>query len=152
NVNCYIPVQVLVLTSLLALASAHPSYDARSNSVHIPILKDDRIQPDASGVYSFDVETGDGIYRTENGAPLYSAEGAVGQQGAVSFTFPSGEPFDLKFVADENGYQPQSAWIPVAPEFPHPIPQFVLDQIEKARIEDSQGQRYDAPAPSNRYS
>lgn len=71
----------------------------------------------------------------------------------IRFTFPDGQAFDLKFVADQGGYQPQSSWLPVAPAFPHPIPQFVLDQIEKARLEDAQGQRYDAPAPpSNRYS
>ena len=52
------------------------------------------------------------------------------------FYFPNGEKFDLKFVANENGFQPESSWLPVAPEFPHPIPQFVLDQIEKARLED----------------
>ena len=50
-----------------------------------------------------------------------------------SFTFPNGEDFELSFVADEGGYQPQSAYLPVAPAFPHPIPQFVLDQIEFAR-------------------
>ena len=55
------------------------------------------------------------------------------------FTFPNGEEFSLKFVADENGYQPESDHLPVAPEFPHPIPQFVLDQIEKAAREDRDG-------------
>lgn len=43
----------------------------------------------------------------------------------------------MKFVANENGYQPESDLLPIAPEFPHPIPQFVLDQIEKAALEDA---------------
>merc|ERR1712121_333047 len=48
--------------------------------------------------------------------------------------------------------------LPVAPTFPHPIPDFVLRQIEKARLEDeaaareaaasAQSSRYAAPAPS----
>ncbi|MCL4141936.1 UNVERIFIED_CONTAM: hypothetical protein GTU68_046466 [Idotea baltica] len=49
------------------------------------------------------------------------------------FTLPNGDLFSLKFVANENGYQPESAFLPVAPAFPHPIPQFVLDQIAFAQ-------------------
>ena len=69
------------------------------------------------------------------------------------FTFPNGEDFELRFVANENGFQPESEWLPVAPEFPHPIPQFVLEQIEKAAREDAEAAR-SAPrsAPSSRYS
>ena len=53
-----------------------------------------------------------------------------------SYTAPDGTPVEVKFVADEGGYQPDSALLPVAPAFPHPIPQFVLDQIAKAAEED----------------
>ena len=41
-------------------------------------------------------------------------------------------------MADEDGYQPQSPFLPVAPEFPHEIPEFVLKQIEKAKREDEE--------------
>ena len=58
-----------------------------------------------------------------------------------SFTFPDGSPYELKFVADENGFQPESALLPVAPAFPHPIPDFVLEQIERARLEDAEAAR-----------
>ena len=57
------------------------------------------------------------------------------------FTFPTGESFELKYVADENGFQPESEWLPVAPAFPHPIPDFVLEQIEKAAREDAEKER-----------
>jgi hypothetical protein len=57
-------------------------------------------------------------------------DGAVETQGTIRFTHPDGTPFELKFVADAaGGYQPESAALPVSPAFPHPIPQFVLDQI-----------------------
>ena len=52
------------------------------------------------------------------------------------FTFPDGQEFYLKFVADASGYKPESEYLPVAPAFPHPIPQFVLDQIAFAAEED----------------
>lgn len=53
-------------------------------------------------------------------------------------------------MADENGFQPESDVLPVAPEFPHEIPQFVLDQIAKAAEEDAAeaaNEGYGAPAP-----
>jgi len=53
------------------------------------------------------------------------------------YTAPDGTPVHVTFVADENGFQPQSDLLPVAPEFPHPIPQFVLDQIAFAAEEDA---------------
>ncbi|KAA0192162.1 hypothetical protein HAZT_HAZT006802 [Hyalella azteca] len=53
----------------------------------------------------------------------------------LSYTLPDGTLFELKFVADENGYQPQSDFLPVAPANPHPIPDFVKEQIERAERE-----------------
>ena len=54
------------------------------------------------------------------------------------FPLPNGEIFTLRFVANENGYQPESPYLPVAPEFPHEIPQFVLDQIAFAEQQKQQ--------------
>ncbi|XP_042889150.1 cuticle protein AM/CP1114-like [Penaeus japonicus] len=151
--------KAVVLALLLAAAAADKapsfSYDAPRERVastspvrQIAILRDDRAHPD-SGAYSFDVETEDGIVRSESGSPDGS------QQGRVSFTFPDGQEFDLEFVADENGYQPQSSFLPVAPAFPHPIPQFVLDQIAFAAEEDARKARGEdrqaAAAPRQTY-
>lgn len=60
-----------------------------------------------------------------------------------SFELPNGEQFFLKFVANERGYQPESSFLPKAPAFPHPIPQFVLDQIAFAekQKEEARNQR-----------
>lgn len=61
------------------------------------------------------------------------------------YTAPNGEIVSLKFVADENGFQPESKYLPVAPEFPHPIPDFVLKQIARAAEEDAARARGEKP-------
>ena len=122
-----------MVLSLVAFAAARPDYSKDDEPV--AIIRSDFISPSEGGEYSFDVETADGISRSESG---YGSEdnGAVASQGVVSFTHPDGTEFDLKFVANAAGYQPESDALPVAPAFPHPIPQFVIDQIEKAQEED----------------
>ncbi|XP_063608417.1 uncharacterized protein LOC134782718 [Penaeus indicus] len=126
---------VLSLLLVASVAERHSvSYDASASRPsspvqQIPIIRDERVHPAADGTYSFDVETGDGIVRHESGGP-----GGT-QQGTVSFTFTNGQVFSLQFVADVNGYQPQSPFLPVAPAFPHPIPAHALEQIERGRLE-----------------
>ena len=111
----------------MAVAAAAPDRGYSAPSVRldsdevVPIIRDDRVAPSAAGEYSFDVETGDGIVRSESG---YGSEdnGAVAKQGTISFTHPDGSSFDLKFVANADGYQPESDALPVAPAFPPPHP------------------------------
>jgi len=77
------------------------------------------------------------------------------------YTAPDGSVIKVKYVADENGFQAESPAIPVAPAFPHEIPDFVLEQIARAAEEDkaaaeakakkkmqTPSQLYDAPDPS----
>ncbi|XP_042858537.1 endocuticle structural glycoprotein SgAbd-2-like [Penaeus japonicus] len=141
-------------------SAPQPTYSAPRSAPGpvVPILVDDRVHPDA-GAYSFNVETGDGISRQESGSPVPAKEGPVtAMSGSYSFTLPDGQLFELRYVADENGFQPQSAFLPVAPAFPHPIPAHALEQIERARQEDAarsrQGpsQGYSAPSRSSRPS
>ncbi|KAF2365308.1 Insect cuticle protein, partial [Trinorchestia longiramus] len=130
--------------ALVAVAAARPDsrYAApepqtyRGRSEEIAILRDDRVHPSAAGEYSLDFETANGIQVSESGYGS-GPDGAVETQGSVRFTHPDGESFELTYVADAaGGYQPESSALPVAPEFPHEIPQFVLDQIAKAAEED----------------
>ncbi|XP_050700737.1 cuticle protein AMP1B-like [Eriocheir sinensis] len=154
--------KAVAMMALLAVATAETLYTAPApGPAPLPhpapsygppaaILKDERVHPDAHGNYAFDVETEDGIARHESG-------GVGGtQQGSFSYTAPDGTPVLVKFVADDKGYQPESDLLPVAPAFPHPIPQFVLDQIAKAAAEDAaatrpQAPQVQAPAPSGTY-
>ncbi|XP_045135816.1 cuticle protein AM1159-like [Portunus trituberculatus] len=139
-----VPVQTatmkfVILAALAAVALAKPVYDdshSFESLEHIPILKDERVHED-DGRFSMDMETGNGISFSKSGTPD-GPEGTVVMSGVYSYTAPDGTPVEVKFVADEGGYQPDSALLPVAPAFPHPIPQFVLDQIAKAAREDAE--------------
>ena len=133
-----------VLFAIFALAAARPAYDDDDS---VEITKDEREYPSAAGQYSLDFETSDGTSIRESGYGS-GPDGAVETQGSVTFELPNGETFELTYVADAEGaYQPESSYLPVAPAFPHPIPQFVLDQIEKAAREDAE-----ADSDEERYS
>merc|ERR1712128_81567 len=124
------------------------SLDSDESFEIIPILRESSILEE-DGTHNFEYESANGIVRSESG------DAYGNKQGVISFTHPDGTPFYMTFVADENGFQPQSDSLPVAPAFPHPIPQFVLDQIEFARLEDEAAARSgksSVRAPSSRYA
>ncbi|XP_047469317.1 cuticle protein AMP1A-like [Penaeus chinensis] len=151
--------KLAILALLATAASAATLYDAPRPQVrafdsgeNVAILRDDRLIDD-EGKYNFDFETANGITVSESGAPV-GEDGAVNSAGSFSYTAPDGTPVHVEFVADERGFQPQSDLLPVAPEFPHPIPQFVLDQIAFAAEEDAaraRGELRGASQPSSRY-
>ncbi|XP_069984883.1 cuticle protein AMP1A-like isoform X4 [Penaeus vannamei] len=138
----------LILACVAAVAVAAPQYSydgpraaSSEEREFVPILKDDRVHEE-DGTYNFDFEAANGIRFSQAGSPD-GDEDAVIKAGEYSYTAPDGTEIHLTYVADENGFQPQGDHLPVAPEFPHPIPQFVLDQIAFAAEEDRQRARSD---------
>ncbi|XP_045585572.1 cuticle protein AMP4 [Procambarus clarkii] len=99
----------------------------------VGIVHIEQHHPDANGAHSFDFEAENGIKMHVSGN--LGENGGENSIGHWSYPLEDGSIAFLKFVADENGYQPESDLLPVAPEFPHPIPQFVLDQIAFAEAE-----------------
>ncbi|KAK4290928.1 hypothetical protein Pmani_034080 [Petrolisthes manimaculis] len=140
-------------SSEYSVEAPSPSYRALSREVPAILLDERHMEDDASS-YTFQTETEDGISRQESGTVVLDGDddvAGVAQSGSYSFTLPDGQLFEMTYVADHNGFQPQSNFLPVAPEFPHEIPQFVLDQIQKAREEDDDEARRPS-APSQGYS
>merc|ERR1712212_134770 len=105
----------------------------------VAILRSNQVNPDEFGAHSFDFEAENGISVQFSGSE--GAAGGSNMVGSYSYVQEDGTLAEVKFVANENGFQPESSLLPVAPAFPHPIPQFVLDQIEKARLEDEAAAR-----------
>ncbi|XP_064093890.1 pupal cuticle protein 27-like [Macrobrachium nipponense] len=112
------------------------------NAPPVGVLRDHRLQDDR-GRYSVEFEAENGVAFAQAGSPE-GVNGAVMKVGRYSYTAPDGTLVEVKYVADENGFQPQSDLLPVAPEFLHPIPQFVLDQIAFAAQEDAVRAREEA--------
>ncbi|XP_058801222.1 endocuticle structural glycoprotein SgAbd-1-like [Phymastichus coffea] len=82
----------------------------------------------ADGHYQWTFETENGISASEQGEPRIQGEEspAVAAQGQFAYTAPDGTPIQLTYVADENGFQPQGAHLPVAP----PVPKAIVKAIE----------------------
>ncbi|XP_069985455.1 cuticle protein AMP1A-like [Penaeus vannamei] len=143
---------VIIFACVAAVAVAAPQYtyvtpDSSEEVEFVPILRDDRVHEE-DGTYRFDFEAGNGIRFSQSGSPD-GDEDAVIKAGEYSYTAPDGTPIHIRFVADENGFQPQGDHLPVAPEFPHPIPQFVLDQIAFAAEEDAARARQESEEVSS---
>nr|XP_027223716.1 cuticle protein CP14.6-like [Penaeus vannamei] len=106
----------VILACFAAVAFAAPQYSSSEEAEFIPILKDDRVHEE-DGTYSFDFETANGISFSQAGSPD-GDEDAVIKAGEYSYTAPDGTEIHLRFVADDNGFQPEGDHLPVAPEFP----------------------------------
>ncbi|XP_064089144.1 cuticle protein AMP4-like [Macrobrachium nipponense] len=129
--------KTVILFALLSLALAEKLPAAVP--VPVAIIRQTQVNPDALGAHSSDFEAENGIVFQFSGSQ--GLTGGSNMIGSWSYPQADGTLAEVTFVADENGFQPQSSLLPVAPAFPHPIPQFVLDQIEFARLEKERQQR-----------
>jgi hypothetical protein len=69
-------------------------------------------------VFSSSYLSGDGTTFNEQGALKPNADGSdnvLVKQGSFSYTSPEGSPIQVTYVADELGFRPEGAHLPVAP-------------------------------------
>ncbi|XP_050448044.1 endocuticle structural glycoprotein SgAbd-8-like [Cataglyphis hispanica] len=81
------------------------------------------------GSYSFGYETENGISASEQGSPQPvgpKGEHAVVAQGQYQYTAPDGTPIAVSYSADETGFHPQGAHLPVAP----PVPELIQRAVD----------------------
>ncbi|KAJ6633499.1 Endocuticle structural protein SgAbd-6 [Pseudolycoriella hygida] len=66
------------------------------------------------GGYNFAYETSDGVSRSEQGEIKNAGteSEAIVITGTITWVAPDGQTFTIKFIADENGFQPQGDHIP----------------------------------------
>ncbi|XP_042208998.1 cuticle protein AMP4-like [Homarus americanus] len=133
--------KAVIFAAVVALAAAAKLPGAPAPTP-VPIIHQAQVNPEL-GTHNFEFESGNGIVIQESGS-----EGTLGGANRIGqFSYPQedGTLAVVQFVADENGFQPQSSLLPVAPAFPHPIPQFVLDQIAFAEAEKERKAREGKP-------
>ncbi|CAH0727810.1 unnamed protein product, partial [Brenthis ino] len=120
--------KTFIILALVAAVFAAP----QAPTEPIPILRQDsEINPDGSFQYSF--ETGNGIVADANGAVrnIGAEESALEVQGQFSYLSEKGDPIQLTYLANENGYQPQGKHLPTSPPIPADI-QRALDYLATA--------------------
>lgn len=124
----------MVVFALLACASAlHPKHfqghsgqshgfvraptHASTDDAHAEVVAaQSDVRPDG---FNYQLETTNSIRAQANG----DAYGNV--QGNFEWVSPEGEHIAVNYVADENGYQPDSSILPVGP----PIPEAILKAL-----------------------
>ncbi|XP_068143001.1 larval cuticle protein 65Ag1-like [Drosophila tropicalis] len=99
---------VIVFVALFALAYAAPS--------DVTVLRSESDVGPEDFKYGF--ETSDGTKHEAAGKLINAgAENeAIAVRGSFSFVADDGQTYTVNYIADENGFQPQGAHLPVAPE------------------------------------
>ncbi|KAG5676771.1 hypothetical protein PVAND_006580 [Polypedilum vanderplanki] len=113
----FVIVLILIVSTSLALPQrqqAQKKTRATDDAQNAQILKyeNDNIGLDN---YNFEFETSDGTQRQESAVVnnFGSDNEELVVRGSVSWTSPEGEVITLNYVADKNGYRPESPSIPV---------------------------------------
>ncbi|EDW10133.1 larval cuticle protein 2 isoform X1 [Drosophila mojavensis] len=106
--------KLVLICAVIGMAVALPVGDESKAEV---LSRKDDVRPDG---FDASLETDNHISRSESG----DVHGNI--HGSFSWISPEGEVIEVKYVADENGYQPSSASLPVAP----PIPEAIKRSLE----------------------
>ncbi|XP_051174462.1 endocuticle structural glycoprotein SgAbd-1-like [Leptopilina boulardi] len=110
---------VASVIALVALVGAAPVDEQQPP---VAILRSSADGPNPDGSYSWSYETENGIKADEHGElKQIGDEGGISAQGSYSYTADDGTPISVSYTADENGFQPQGAHLPQAPEVPPAI-------------------------------
>lgn len=112
---------------------------AAVDTTPIPILRQALDGPNPDGTYSYSYETANGIQAQEDGHLNYvgTEQEALEARGSFSYTDNNGQVYQVSYVANENGFQPEGAHLPTAPPVP-PLIARALEYIAKHPEENEQ--------------
>ena len=131
----------IISLAIVAVASAQ-QYQQTGAQQPIAILRQSQ-DSSPEGSYNYQYETENGIAVAEEGKPgpvNEDGQASVVAQGSFQYNSPDGTPINVQYVANENGFQPQGAHLPVAPEIPPQI-QRALEWIAAHPAAPEPGQR-----------
>ncbi|XP_027233833.1 cuticle protein AMP1A-like [Penaeus vannamei] len=118
----------VILACLAAVAVAAPQFEEPV----VELLRDERVFNE-DGTFSYAVEADNGIKTAVSGS--IGAGGQINQEGSYTFILEDGTQALVSFVANENGFQPQSSLLPT----PHPLPEHVYELLEIAERQRAEG-------------
>lgn len=112
--------QAIALFALVAGAFADVSHLQTHPDVTAQVVRSDSVvNPDS---FNYAYETSNGIVGQAAGQlKQFGQDSALVSQGEFGFTAPDNTKYVVNYVADENGYQPTGAHLPVAPAIPEAI-------------------------------
>ncbi|XP_041447655.1 larval cuticle protein 65Ag1-like isoform X1 [Drosophila obscura] len=98
---------LIVFVALFALALAAPPAEI--------LRSESDVGPES---YKYAYETSDGTSADEAGQlnNVGTEQEAISVKGSYRFIADDGVTYEVTYIADENGFQPQGAHLPVAPE------------------------------------
>ncbi|XP_064084351.1 cuticle protein AM1199-like [Macrobrachium nipponense] len=123
---------ILACFATVALAAPQLGPDHNLRQRPIAILKDER-QDLGNGEFTYTFETENGI--TESRRGYRGSKGQINMEGVYRFPLPDGTIAEVRYVADENGFNAQSPLIPT----PHPLPAHAIEQIRFAEEQRARG-------------
>ncbi|GBP03876.1 Larval cuticle protein 65Ag2 [Eumeta japonica] len=100
----------IVFVALFAVAFAAPP-----SNQDVTILKSESEVGPESFQYAYETSDGASAHAQGQLKSLGKDESAIVVNGAYSFVADDGQTYSVNYVADENGFQPQGAHLPVAP-------------------------------------
>ncbi|XP_013110552.1 larval cuticle protein 2-like [Stomoxys calcitrans] len=109
----------IVFASIIACAFAAVAHSGDDHHAEIVNLKSD-VREDG---FDYALETSNTIHQQASG----DVHGNI--HGSYEYVSPEGEHIKVSYVADENGYHPESAVLPTPP----PVPAAILKAIEYIR-------------------
>ncbi|CAH1176114.1 unnamed protein product [Phaedon cochleariae] len=113
----------LILASALIVAvyGLPAAVQQIKNNNEVRILRQDQVNnPDGS--YQWAYETENGIQAEEQGALKGTGEAVgIASVGSYRYTAPGGEPVEIRYTADENGFHAEGNAIPQPPAIPPQI-------------------------------
>ncbi|KAK7081128.1 hypothetical protein SK128_027954 [Halocaridina rubra] len=120
--------KVTIVLCLVAFASAAP----RPQEDTVAIIVDERVDQ-GDGNFNYNIEADNGIMMQVSGTP--GAEGQSNMEGVYLLPLADGGFAEIRFVANENGFQPQGDILPT----PHPLPAHAQEQIKIAEQQRAEG-------------
>jgi hypothetical protein len=111
----------ILAVSVMALPQQAPPAAASSSADASATVLSNSFTDDGAGNFAYNYETSNQIKANAEGHPKQISDpdgkqqqGEV-QQGSYSFLAPDGQTYNIEWIADENGFQPKGAHLPVPP-------------------------------------